>query len=157
MKLDSLAGVAASCALALALVACGKPSSYAQELLTEASGIKVTAENAAADSGALSESAVVVPEGGTIVISPCLDSGSFHVSITSADGASTVYDDKADGRIMFTVPAAPGTYTVNTSAATGTTGWMTVFAMQQSELDQQDAALSEALQKEGLGPKEVLS
>lgn len=157
MNLKSLASIATSCALAFVLVACGKPSTYKQELLTEASGIKVTTENAAADSGATTESAIHVAEGGTIVVSPDLSKGSFHLTITSADGKTTVYDDEAKGTVMYTVPAAPGDYSVKTSAQPGSTGWMTVFAMSQADLDEQNAKLNEALEKEGLDPKEVLS
>ena len=98
-KLRSIASAICALALGMTLVACGGPSSYSQELLTEASGIKVTCENSKGDT-ALSEGAIVVEENGIVVISPDLTKGSIHVKITSEDGKTTVYDDDADGRIL---------------------------------------------------------
>lgn len=153
-KLRSVASAIFAFALGVTLVACDG-SSYSQELLTEASGIKVTCENSTDDT-ALTEAAIVVEENGTIVISPDLTKGSIHVKITSEDGKTTVYDDDADGRVMYTVAAEPGTYDVETTS-NGATGAMTVFAMNQEELAEQDEALADALDAAGVDAEEVLS
>ena len=146
MKATKIASVAAASLLTLTLMACSSTSStYSQYTLDEASGIKVEAENAGSDQEALTESAIEVKEGDVIVISPFTEKGSFHLTITSDDGKTTVYDDDAEGTVMYTIAADPGTYTVKTSG-NNVTGWMTVFSQSQQELAAQDAALAEALE-----------
>ena len=154
-RLRSIASAVCALALGMTLVACGGPSSYSQELLTEASGIKVTCENSKGDT-ALSEGAIVVEENGIVVISPDLTKGSIHVKITSEDGKTTVYDDDADGRILFTVAAEPGTYDVETTS-NGATGSMTVFGTNQQEFIEQDEALIDALETQGVDAEALLS
>ena len=144
MKTFKIAKALAACALALTIAACGGAGTYEQALLEEASGIKVTAENAGSDQEATTEGAIEVEEGDTIVISPDTTKGSFHLTITSADGGKTIYDDDVEGRVLFTTAAEPGTYDVTTSG-NGVTGSMTVFAQSQEELLEQDTSLAEAL------------
>ena len=148
----NIAFVFACCAFALmlGLVACGGASKYSQEPLEEASGIKVTAENAGSDSSATTGGAITVKEGDVIVISPCLDKGSFHLTITSADGKIVAYDGDAEGRIMFFIEAEPGSYDVATRGNGGTTGWMTVFSQNAQELADQYASLAEELERTGI-------
>ena len=137
----------AALALALTLGACTSSSSaYAQYTLDDVSGIKVEAENADEDSSATTEGAITVEEGDTIVISPNIEKGSIHLTITSEDGKTTVYDDDVSGKVMFTQAAKPGVYNVTTSG-NGTTGEMTVFAQSQDELAKQDADLAEAIEE----------
>lgn len=145
MKLGRIASVVMATVLAMTLAACGGASSYSQESLEDAKGIKVTAENAGSDSGAYTESAITVEDGDVIVISPCMDKGSFHLTIVSDDDDSTLYDEDVDGRVFFTIEAEPGTYSVKTSGNKAT-GWMTVFAESSEELAEQDASLAEALE-----------
>lgn len=152
----TIASTLASLALAATLVACGGKSAYSQQALTEVSGVKITAENAADNSSANTAGALTVSSGDVVVISPDLTSGSVHLTITSADGATTVFDDKVDGRTMFTVAAAEGKYDVKTTAAKGATGSMLVIAESQDELIAQNEELSEALKREGLDPSIVL-
>ena len=134
-------------ALALTLGACSSTSSsYAQETLDEVSGIKVEAENAGSDSSATTEGAITVEEGDTIVISPNIEKGSFHLTITSEDGKTTVFDDDVSGKVMFTQAAEPGVYNVTTNG-NGTTGEMTVFAQSQDELAKQNADLADAIEE----------
>lgn len=143
-------GIVSTFVLAFSLVACGGgPVSYKQELLTDASGIKVTAENAGSDQSAVSASAIEVKDGDVICISPCLDKGSFHLTITSSDGKNTVYDKDTDGRVLFTIEAAPGKYDVKTTG-NNATGWMTVFAMSTKDIQEQNDALKEKLEQEGV-------
>ena len=150
MKVTKIASVAAASLLALTLMACTtSSSSYEQYTLDEASGIKVEAENAGSDSEAVTESAIEVKEGDVIVISPVTDKGSFHLTITSDADKSVIYDEDVEGRVLYTVAAKPGTYTVTTNG-NNVTGWMTVFAQSQDELAAQDASLDEALEEAGL-------
>jgi len=149
MKTYKIAAALSALALATTLVACGSPSSYEQTLLDEASGIKVTAENASAGSSAVTENAITVEEGDVIVISPFTQNGSFHLTITSQDGKTTVYDDDASGKVLFSIEAEPGVYNVTTSS-NGVTGWMTVFAESQDDINEQDEALEDAFEREGV-------
>ena len=158
MKTHKIASTLLALSLAATLVACGgKPatSTYAQEALSEASGVKVTAENADGKSNATTEQAVTVEKGGVIVVSPDVEKGSFRLTITSSDG-NTVYNEIASGKVLYTVEVDPGTYTVSTTAEAGTTGWMTVFAQSADDLKAQSDSLKETLEKEGLDPSEVL-
>lgn len=148
-KLRSIVSAVCALLIGVALTSCGGPSSYGQDLLDEVSGIKVTAENSKGDS-ALTEGAIVVGENGTIAISPDLTKGSIHLTITSEDGKTVVYDDDASGRVMYTIAADPGTYDVQTTSKDGATGAMTVFAIDQEELAAQDEALADALDEAGV-------
>ena len=147
MKVSKIASVAAASLLALTLMACTtSSSSYEQYTLDEASGIKVEAENAGSDSEAVTESGIEVKEGDVIVISPVTDKGSFHLTITSDADKSVIYDEDVEGRVLYTIEAKPGTYTVTTNG-NNVTGEMTVFAQSQDELAAQDASLDEALEE----------
>lgn len=149
MKVTKIASAMAACALAFTLAACGGASTYAQYTLEEISGIKVEAENAGTDQSAETEEALEVKDGDVIVISPSTEKGSFHLTITSDDGSTTVYDDNVEGKVLFSIPAKPGIYTVTTSG-NNVTGWMTVSVHSQEELDAQDAALLETLEEIGV-------
>lgn len=147
MKVSKIASVAAASLLALTLMACTtSSSSYEQYTLDEASGIKVEAENAGSDSEAVTESGIEVKEGDVIVISPVTDKGSFHLTITSDADKSVIYDEDVEGRVLYTIEAKPGTYTVTTNG-NNVTGEMTVFAQSQDEFAAQDASLDEALEE----------
>ena len=58
--------------------------------------VKVEAENAGKDDAVSSEGAIVVNEGDVIVISPCMERGSFNLTIVSADDGTVVYDERTD-------------------------------------------------------------
>ncbi|MBP3892426.1 MAG: hypothetical protein J6D34_00115 [Atopobiaceae bacterium] len=146
MKIGKLASSMLALALALTLGACGGPSTYSQEVLTEASGIKVTAENGKSGDEALTKGAITVKEGDVIVISPFTEKGSFHLTITSSEG-EVIYDDDASGKVLYTIGAAPGTYDVKTSG-NNVTGWMTVAAQSSADLIAQDEALADALSEQ---------
>lgn len=141
--------------LAFALVACGGAGMLKQELLEEASGVKVVAEGAGAGQSVKTDDAIVVEPGDRIVISPCLENGSFHLTIASSDG-TVVYDDDASGKVLYAIAADPGTYSVTTSG-NNATGWMTVFAQGADELAAQNATLNETLAQVGMDVNEVLS
>ena len=144
MKVTKIASVAAASLLALTLMACSSSSStYVQYTLDDVSGVKVEAENADPESEATTEAAIEVKEGDTIVISPSLEKGTFHLTITSDADKSVIYDEDVEGKVMYTIGAKPGTYTVTTKG-NNATGEMTVFAQSQDELVAQDAALAEA-------------
>lgn len=147
----NIAIVFACCAFALmlGLTACAGGSSLSQNTLDEASGIKVTAENASSGSSATTGGAVTVKEGDVIVISPFTEKGSFHLTIASTDGKVVAYDDDVEGKVMFAINAKPGTYDVTTKGNGGTTGWMTVFSQSAQELVEQDASLAAELEKAG--------
>ena len=144
-----LAAAIAVLALSCMLVACGKAATLSMEALDAVSGVRVTAENAGPDQTASSAGAITVGDGDAIIISPCMDKGGFHLTIASGDGKTVVFDDVAEGRVLFQVDAAPGTYDV-TASGEGATGWMTVFAQPMDELAEQDASLAEALEKAGV-------
>ena len=148
MKLKDIAKTVAAIVLSCSLVACGAHS-LTLVSLDEASGVKVTAENAGEDNVASSEVAIVVEDGDVIVISPFLDKGSFNLTITEHDDGTVVYDDIAEGKVMFQAEAVPGTYDVQVSG-NNATGWMTVFAQSADELDAQNESLAEALEAEGV-------
>jgi hypothetical protein len=142
-----LTGIVAMFVLALALVGCGGGKvSYTQEALTEASGIKVTAENAGSDQSATSGSAIDLKEGEVSCVSPFTEKGSFHLTITSSDGKTTVIDQDVEGKVLFTLEAAPGTYDVKTTG-NGVTGWMTVFGQSAADIKEQNDKLGEALKE----------
>lgn len=144
------ASIVAALSLALTLGACSSSaSSYDQVTLDEASGIKVTAENAGADSSATTDGAITVGENDSIMISPFTEKGSFHLTITSEDGKKTVYDDDVSGKNLFTIEAEPGVYDVTTSG-NGVTGWMTVAAQNNDELAEQNDQLNEVLEDQGI-------
>lgn len=149
-KIVAIAFACCAFALMLGLVACGGASSLAQETLDEADGIKVTAENAGPGNSATTGGAITVKEGDVIVISPFTDKGSFHLTITSTDGKVVAYDDDAEGKVMYSIEAEPGTYDVTTKGNGGTTGWMTVFSQNAQELAEQDASLNAELEKAGV-------
>ncbi len=153
MKVAKITKALAALALSVVLAACGAHS-LGIDLLEDASGVKVTAENAGSKDAAVSEGAITVAEGDVIVISPCLDKGSFHLTITEHDNGTAVYDDDAEGRILFTIEAAPGTYDVEVSG-NGATGWMTVFSESTSDLAAQDESLAETLEEVGIDPSTV--
>ena len=154
MKTSRIVSIAIATAMALMLVACGsqESSSLSQMTLDEADGVKVIAENATADNECFTEGALTVEEGDVIVISPFLSQGSLHVTITSTDGKTTAYDDDADGQVLFTVAAEPGTYNVKTSGGAHgkAVGEMTIFSQSGEELAEQDAALADELEKNGV-------
>ena len=154
MKPLKFAALCASLALAVMLVACGR-SSYTQELLTDAVGIKVTAENADSSQTATTEGALVVNEGDVVVISPFTEKGSFHLTITSEDGKTVAYDDDASGKVLYTINIAPGTYTVTTSG-NKVTGWMSVAVHSQEELAMQEQELAKALEEANIDPDEFI-
>ena len=153
MKTAKFMKTVAGLALCLVLAACGAHS-LGVDMLEDASGVKVTAENAGSKDSAFSESAITVAEGDVIVISPCLDKGSFHLTITEHDSGTVVYDDIAEGRIMYAIEAGPGTYDVEVSG-NGATGWMTVFSESGEDLEAQDASLAETLEGVNINPSTV--
>lgn len=140
----------AAMAFAVALAACGA-SSLGMESLEEVSGVRVTAENAGSDHTVESQGAIVVEDGDAIIISPCMDRGGFHLTLTKNDDGTVVFDDDVDGRVLFQIDAAPGTYDVVVSG-NGATGWMTVFATNADELGAQNDSLAEALEGAGVDP-----
>jgi len=154
MKVSRVASIAMALVLTLVLAACGgKASTLTSDLLDEASGIRVEAENAGAEQSISTEDAITVKEGEVIVVSPCMDKGAFHLTITGEDG-TVVYDDKAEGRIMYQVAALPGVYDVSVTGD-GATGWMTVFAFSADELAAQDEALATTLSDLGIDAEDL--
>ncbi len=150
MKASTITKAMLALVFACVLAACVKASSLTLEPLTEASGVRITAENAGADQAASSTGAIIVTDGDVIIVSPCLDKGSFHLTMTEADG-TVIFDDKVSGRVMFQTGAVPGTYDVIVSGE-GATGWMTVFATQADEITKEDVSLAEALADAGVDP-----
>lgn len=154
MNIKKIASAALALGLALTLGACGKPVTYGQKVLDEAVGIRVDAENANADNTATTEGALVVAEGDVVIVSPFTEKGSFHLTITSADDDTVVYDEDVEGKIMFSIDVKPGTYDVTTSG-NGVTGWMTVFAESGKDLADQNSELLEALKNDGVDTTEL--
>lgn len=153
MKMARFAQAVAALVLSCALVACGAHS-LELTLLDDAAGVKVTAENAGPDDAATSEGVITVTEDDVIIISPCLDKGSFNLTITEHDSGAVAYDDVAEGRILFETAAEPGVYDVEVSG-NGATGWMTVFSISTEELAGQDASLAETLESVGVDPSVI--
>lgn len=155
MRTKRVIGTLAAIAMAGTLFACGKAESKLTiDLLDEASGVKVVATNAGAEQSVSTAGAITVEDGDVLVISPCLDKGSLHLTVTSSDGNTVAYDDDVDGRIMFQTEATPDTYDVYVEGKDAT-GWMTVFAQDADELAEQDASLDEALTEAGVDPSIV--
>ena len=154
MRTSRIVAVFVALVLAFALAACGSHT-LEMEPLDEVSGVKVTAENALEDNVATSSGAITVADGDVIVISPCLDKGSFHLTITGSDGQTVAYDDDVEGRMLFQTNAAPDTYDVEVSGRKAT-GWMTVFAMSADDIAQQDSSLADALEDAGID-QDILS
>lgn len=151
MRLGKIMATMTALAAAGMLAACGAAaSSLAMDSLDEADGVKVVAENAGEDKVATLGGAIEIGDGDVLVISPFLDKGALHLTVTSGDGKVTAYDDDADGKVMFSVDAEPGTYDVQVTGVDGATGWMTVFAQDADELAAQDASLGEALEEAGV-------
>jgi hypothetical protein len=144
---NAMAG-ATAVLLSASLVACGA-SSYSQELLDEADGIKVVAENAGNDQSAVTAGALDVEEGDVITISPFTDKGSFHLTITESGADEPIYDDDVDGKVIFSIDADPGSYDVKTSG-NGVTGWMTVFSENKEEQEAVTDQLVEKLAENGV-------
>ena len=142
-----MAGVA-TLALSVALVGCGadgKSAAYTQTPLSEdsASGIQVVAENAH-DQKATNKDVLTVNDGELIIVSPLTEKGSFHVTITSSDGFTTVYDEDVDGTALKTVDAGPGTYSVSTQAS-DVTGSIVISTQNAEEFKKQNDELDKAL------------
>ncbi|MBR2682663.1 MAG: hypothetical protein IKE22_05285 [Atopobiaceae bacterium] len=134
----------AALTLCFGLAACNKPSFYSQETLDEAAGIRAEAENGREDQAATTEGALVVTEHDIVIISPDVDKGSFHLTITSSDKGTVVFDDNVDGRVLFTQAIEPGTYDV-TTYGNNVTGSLVVAVHSQDEWDAQNDSLAEAL------------
>jgi len=139
------------------LFACGQEPKLSVDPLDEASGVKVTAENAGTDQSASSAGAIKAENGDMLVVSPCLDKGKFHLTVTSSDGKEVAYDSDVEGRLMMENEIEPGTYDVQVAGVDGATGWMTVFAQDATELGNQNASLAEALTENGINPEVIES
>lgn len=135
--------------LVFGFAACAKPSTYSQVTLTEAVGIKAEAERGTKDQMATTKGALVVKEGDIVVISPDVTKGSFHLTITSSDKGTVVYDDDVDGRVLFTQAFEPGTYDV-TTYGNNVTGSLVVAVHSQEEWDFENDSLAEALDEAGI-------
>lgn len=143
-RLTKIMAALAALALCFGLAACNKPSFYSQETLDEAVGIRAEAENGREDQAATTEGALVVTEHDIVIISPDVDKGSFHLTITSSDKGTVVFDDNVDGRVLFTQAIEPGTYDV-TTYGNNVTGSLVVAVHSQDEWDAQNDSLAEAL------------
>ena len=154
-KFIKIAAIAAVIVFALSLAACGKQGTIGVDFLDEADGVKVTAENANSDQVTVAAQAFTVDEGEVVVISPCLDNGSFHLKIEGTNGGAVLYDEDVDGRVLFTIEAAPGVYDVTANGNGGTTGWMTVFSQSAAEISNMDAALDEALAQNNMSAEDI--
>lgn len=143
-RLTKIMAALAALTLCFGLAACNKPSVYSQDTLDEAVGIRVEAENGTKDQEATTKGALVVKEHDIVIISPDVDKGSFHLTITSSDTGAAVFDDDVDGRVLFTQAIAAGTYDV-TTYGNNVTGALVVAVHNEDEWNAQDAALGEAL------------
>lgn len=131
-------------------------ASYKQYTLEDISGIKVEAENATEDQKTLTEGGLVVTEKDRVCISPLCDEGSFHVTITPNGGTEPVYDEDAEGRVLYYIDLQPGTYDV-TTYGNGVTGELVIAAQNSDDIAAMDASLDEALADAGVDPETVKS
>jgi len=131
-------------------------TSYKQYTLEDVSGIKVEAENATEDQETLTEGGLVVTEKDRVCISPLCDEGSFHVTITPNGGTEPVYDEDAEGRVLYYIDLQPGTYDV-TTYGNGVTGELVIAAQNSDDIAAMDASLDEALADAGVDPETVKS
>ena len=154
MKRFKILTGAAALAFCLALAGCGAnnagSAAYTQKPLSEgeACGVEVVANNAK-DETATTKDALTVKEGDLIILSPMTDGGSFHVTITSSDDKTPVFDDDVSGSVLRSVEAAPGTYDIETKANT-VSGSLTVSAQNKEEYERQNAEL-ESIMGESTG------
>ena len=151
MRVSRLMGIMATVALSGSLIACGQvDGKLSIDALEDVSGVKVVAENAGTDQSAKSAGAIEIEDGDALVISPFIEKGHLHLTVTSGDGDTVAYDDDVDGRVMFQVDAEPGDYDVKVVGGGDTTGWMTVFSQDEDEMAKQDASLKDTLEENGV-------
>lgn len=144
------------CAMLCACTSTSTSSSYLQYSLDEVSGVKVEAENGTADQEALTEAGLVVTENDRVCISPVCDKGSFHITITPTGSTEPVYDEDAEGSVLYYIDLKPGTYDV-TTYGNGVTGELVIAAQNSDDIAAMDASLDEALADAGVDPETVKS
>lgn len=150
MKFAKLGPIATALALALVLVGCGNgaPSSFHQNRLTDASGIRVEAQNAGPDMEATTEAAFTIKDGEVILISPDVDEGSFHVTIAQTGSNKIVFDEDVNGKMLFTIEVDHGTYDI-TTRGNRVTGALVIAAQNERAFVQQNEGLESILETEG--------
>ena len=131
-------------------------ASYKQYTLKDVSGVKVEAENGNEDQKSLTEGGLVVKENERVCISPVCDKGSFHITITPTGSTEPVYDEDAEGSVLYYIDLKPGTYDV-TTYGNGVTGELVIAAQNSDEIAAMDASLDEALADAGVDPETVKS
>lgn len=131
-------------------------ASYKQYTLKDVSGVKVEAENGNEDQKSLTEGGLVVKENERVCISPVCDKGSFHITITPTGSTEPVYDEDAEGSVLYYIDLKPGTYDV-TTYGNGVTGELVIAAQNSDDIAAMDASLDEALADAGVDPETVKS
>lgn len=85
-----------------------------------------------------------------------LDKGELKVVLTDRASGEQAFEQVVDGKILDYYNVAPGEYTLSVSAPSGaTTGWCTIFPIDNELLEEQDAGLEEALEMNGIDPSVV--
>ena len=135
------------------LAACGQTGTFIVDSREETGGTDVTAENAGKGTSALGY--VTIGEGECLVISPDLSQGSLTVRASLMEREATVNDlgtadelsleETIEGRVMTAYYLEPGEYAVGITCAEKTTGTASIMPCSIEELEQQDAALAEAI------------
>ena len=136
--------------LAMGLTACAKASTLGLETIEETGAFKVTAENAIEKQSA--SSSFSLKEGQVLMISPVLESGKIKVVLANASTDAGVFEQAVDGKVLSTYDVAPGEYKITVSGVNGATGTVVIAAVDKAEWDAQDAALVEALERNGIDP-----
>ena len=139
--------------LAMLLAACGQAGTFEVESNEETGGIDVTAEKAAKDTSNLSY--ITIGEEECLVISPDLSQGSLTVRATLLEREPTENDlgvadepsleETVEGSGMTAYALEPGEYAVWITCGGKTTGTVSIMPYSIEELEQQDAALAEAI------------
>ena len=151
MKFAKLGPIATALALALVLVGCGNgaPSSFHQNRLTDASGVRVEAQNAGPDMEATTEAAFTIKDDDVILISPNVDEGSFHVTIAQTGSNNIIFDEDVSGKMLFTIEGDHGTYDI-TTRGNRVTGALVIAAQNEKAFTQQNESLESVLETEGV-------
>lgn len=100
---------------------------YSQAPINEGKGVIVTAENSTDTNPTVSKGILNVADGEGIVVTPALEQGSIHVTITLTDSEDTVYDGDVEGSEPILIEADTGTYDVATTP-TDATGEVNITA-----------------------------
>lgn len=142
-------------ACAMALSGCGPKGTMSSDIDDNTGAYTVTTDNATTDMALGTTGGIVVQAGQVLVISPELTSGSLQVKILNLEAPESdnpLVDEKISGTELGVYELAPGDYGVGVNCAEdGTTGTMTIVAVDSAEFEKQNRNLDAVLSAMGSG------